>query len=174
MANTVTAQIKHKWADAAGKTQTFGFDVARGAVSAGNLNITTLTAHATAVLTGIEGLTDCEFGGASVILPLDVTIASPKANPDSQSSARRHAGMIYLGAAGENGRTELVTFHLPDPKPEFIDNSGNRPTMDSADADVTALNTQVIANVNTAGGEAVASYKGSFIRQRVTTPSSNQ
>lgn len=174
MANNLTVQVRHSWVDASGKLTTLDFNVERPAVAAGVLDLAPIEAKVTSVLDEYESVTDCKYSGASIVLPLNPVVAGAKGAAAAGSSARRHAGVQFTGEAGENGRSEIVSFHLPDPIDAAIDWGGNRPSLDSTEANTAAVIAAVIAECNTSGGEAIASYKGSFIRQRVTTPRSRQ
>lgn len=174
MANTVTAKVKHRWSDASGKTAVASHSVALPEPLVTSFAVGTQETNLTAIISKQDALCDSKYSGAVIVLNLPVSLSSPKSAAVAGSSARRHAGVNFSGAAGENTVVELVSTHVPDPADTYVDNSGTRPALNSQNEDVQTFITAMTTNANTASGEAVAAYKGSFIRQRVTTPRSRQ
>jgi len=174
MANKKTVTIAAVWSDSAGrrKKQTFNLELLQP--TAGEVDLNTITSNAIAVLQKEDALSDAKIESAECIIPLNVATGAMKGSADADSSAREHALTFFVGVPGENGRTELVEIHVPNPKESKIDLSGVRDRLKQADTDVSNFISSVISKAYTNSGESIASYKGSFIRQRVVTKRSKQ
>ena len=174
MPNKKTVEANVMWQDADGKVfvQSFNVELVE---SGGSPDIGAITSRVRAVVEAADQLSAAKPVAAFLIFPFPEaapTIKKDEADPDS--TARRHAVTLFNGAPGENGRSELVEIHVPDPKDEFIDSSGPRLRLDTDATEVGVYITAVKAQALTTYGEAIDSFRTSFVRQRVVTVRSKQ
>jgi len=173
MANLPTVTVKSTWVDASGKHVSFTFNVQLQSV-AGVWQLSAIRSAATAVLSKIDALTDCALLNYELAIPLSLTLSNQKANADADSTARRHAYVLFDGAAGDNTRVETVEIHVPDPVSSAVDLSGIRPRLKTTDADVSSFISAVVSNAKTRGGEDVAGYRTSLVGMPVVSKRSKQ
>jgi len=174
MPNKKTVTLAALWSDAAGRRKKQTFNLEYVEPTAGQVSLLAITNNAIAVLEKEDALSDAKIQSAEVIIPLAISTSGMKTAADSDSSAREHAMTFFAGVPGENGRVETVEIHVPNPKEAKIDLSGVRDRLKQGDSDVDSYISTVISKAYTNSGEAIASYKGSYVRQRVVTKRSKQ
>jgi hypothetical protein len=174
MPNKKTVEVNVLWQDADGKVfgQSFNVELVE---SAGSPDIGAISNRVRAIVEAEDPLSAAKPVGAFLIFPFpEAAPTVKKGAAEAESTARRHAVTLFNGAPGENGRSELVEIHVPDPKADVLDSSGPRVRLDVDSSAVQTYITAVKTQALTTYGEAIDSFRGSFVRQRVVTVRSKQ
>jgi hypothetical protein len=174
MPNKKTVGVSVLWQDADGKVfeQTFNVELVE---SAGSPNINAIAGKVQAIVEAVDQLSAAKPVAAFLVFPFPEAAPTVKKNAaESDSTARRHAVTLFNGAPGENGRAEIVEIHVPDPKASVLDASGPRIRLDTENTDVGTYIMAVKTQALTTYGEAIESFRGSFVRQRVVSVRSKQ
>lgn len=159
------SKVINIWSDPFGRRTRSVFNI-QLRVTAGVVDIASMGADASGVNQAIENISRLRYEESRLVIPIDISGWSVKANPASGSTVLRQAFQEFLGAPGDSGKRTKTRVWIPAPKADVL--GGNETYLDPDSSLVTAFWDAVKANVLTVGGTQVVAVGASNVRTRVT------